>query len=210
MEPLRWENDSAVFSTRQIDLYGEPQGYEKYFVIVETQDRTQFAMDWKFEQERNWRSVHRYSRIERFKTVLLDLVGGRGIIPKEVLDTVKYWGIDEREKKMWNSVRRILRAYGWKKYYNKIPEILRCFGAKQDEITSLQMEKVMLKFRGLSSRFDLIKRKLSRTYFPDLRYIALRLLEEEGVQMSFEAVKLKTRRKLKEYEHVYSQIKCTL
>lgn len=210
MEPIRWEGDVAVFSTRQVDLYGEPVGIEKYFVVVEYEDRVEYGLDWKFEMERNWRNVHRYSRVERFRGVLLDLVGGRGVVPEEVLAVVKYWGIDERKKKMWNSVRYILRAYGWKKYYNKIPVILSEFGGKQDMITSEQMDRIEWKFRGLSSRFDVMRRNLKRKYFPDLRYIALRLLEEEGVEMSYDVVLLKTRRKLSEYDEIYDIIKCTL
>lgn len=206
MDPIRYDGEFAVFSTRQVDMYGPPDNYDKFYVVVEPDDRVEFGLDWKFEQGRSWRQVHRYSRIERFKTVLLDLVGGRKCVPPHVIETVKFWGIDAREKKMWNSARMILRAYGWKKYYNKIPSILACFGGTQDQITSLEIDRVMCKFRAISARFDEIKGTLGRTYFPDLRYIALKLLEEVGVEMSYAAVKLKTRRKLVEYESVYAQI----
>jgi hypothetical protein len=209
MEPLRYDGKVAVFSTRQVDLFGGPElyGFEEYIVVVESQDRVVFGLDFPTTAKRSWRAVHRYSRVERFKTVLLDLVGGRGTVPKEVLDTVKYWGIDEREKKAWNSVRFILRVYGWKKYYNKIPDILKAMGMVREEIRSDQLDEIMCRFKALSSQFERMKNILGRKYFPDLRYIALRLLEEVGVTSSFDAVKLKTRRKLKEYELVYDLLK---
>lgn len=63
------------------------------------------------------------------------------------------------------------------------------------------------KFRGMSSRFDKIKKELkTRSYFPNLRYVALRMLEEEGIFFMYQIPKIRTKRKLKVMESIYSLI----
>jgi hypothetical protein len=49
---------------------------------------------------------------------------GNKNVPEEVLETVKFWGLEEDEDKVFEGVRKILKAYGYRRYYNSIPSII--------------------------------------------------------------------------------------
>ena len=88
MKPVRYEGKTAVFTTRDIDDYGMPElyGYDEY-IVVESRELN-VATDYKFEQDREWKTIHRYSRLARFKKTFLNLLGERGSIPQPVLTIV--------------------------------------------------------------------------------------------------------------------------
>lgn len=152
------------------------------------------------EQERRGalRPIHRYSRVERFISVVYQLLGERGDVPETVLEVVRHWGFDEERDLIWNSIRFILKQYNWARYYNRIPSIINLLGLRRKKIDFWRVQNVIEKFKEMSFRFDTMKSELpERSYFPNLRYVALRLLEENGVRFSFEIPKIRTKRKLK-------------
>lgn len=88
-----------------------------------------------------------------------------------------------------------------------IPSILNRLGRRRERIEFWRVEKVIEKFKTMSFKFDSIKSSLdTRIYFPNLRYIALRLLEESGIVFNFDIPKIRTKRKLKVMEEIYGLI----
>jgi hypothetical protein len=174
------------------------------------------------------RKVHRYDRVERFKTVLMHLLGGRGVVPKEVLERVEDEIIRYSVQTVWLDVQKILRKNGnfWYKnfeqfrlisrseiltklgdgkYFNRIPYILRFLGFKPKIVfTGSIVDLCMIDFVKMSSRFDAIKDGLTeRKYFPSLRYVALRLLEIHGTTFEYEIPLVKTPCKVKVLDDIF-------
>ncbi len=200
-----------VFRKQDVDLFGLPSyyGYEDYIVVSTYEDECPFVLDWVGEQERRGvlRPVHRYSRVERFISVVYQLLGERGDVPDIVLDVVRHWGFDLDPALAWNSVRFVLKQYSWARYYNRIPSILARLGYRPEKFQYWRVENVIERFRCMSFKFDSIKGTLpSRSYFPNLRYVALRMLEEEGVVFRYDIPKIRTKKKIKVMETVYELI----
>lgn len=80
------EDKTAVFTTDQIDWWGQPSEWgftEKYIVIAAQPD---YATDWAYEQGSDTqRRIHRYSRSERFRFILNQLIGQGPTVPSHVL-----------------------------------------------------------------------------------------------------------------------------
>jgi len=205
--PIRSEGDILVFRLEDIHLFGIPSlyGYDNYIVTSTYEDECPMVLDWKGEQDRrgSLRPIHRYSRVERFIGVLYQLLGYRGDIPEEVVEVVKYWGIEKENE--WNSVRFILKQYDWAKYYNRIPGILRMLGVVSMSLEFWRVENIISKFQEMSVRFD-SKSFGSRVYFPNLRYVALRLLEEQGMVFSYFIHIIRTKRKDKLMNEIYEKL----
>jgi hypothetical protein len=66
MIPLRWEGQTAIFTSHQIEDYGLPEewGYHQYEVI-DDRSTIHFTTDYKLEQSYYKRPIHRYNRLER-------------------------------------------------------------------------------------------------------------------------------------------------
>lgn len=161
--------------------------------------------DWKGEQERRGalRPIHRYSRVERFIGVLYQLLGYRGTVPKDVLEVVRYWGIEKGKE--WEGVRFILKQYEWSKYYNMIPAILYSFGIRHLGIQYFKVEEIVCKFMSMSENFN-SKKFSGRVYFPNLRYVALRLLDESGMEFGYHIPKIRTKRKEAVMQDIYDKL----
>ncbi len=129
--------------------------------------------------------VHRYSRIDRFKFTVLQLLGFNGAVPKKVIETVqleigKYV---KSNSKIWNTIRKILKENGYRKYYNRIPKIISIVAGFQIEgVSKANMDSLFKKFQKMSFDFNNeLRQKWNRSYFPNLRYIALRMISEIGI-----------------------------
>lgn len=213
MEPVRYEEDVAVFRLQDVNLYGMPDlfGYENYIVSSTYEDECPFVLDWNGEQERRGalRPIHRYSRCERFASIVFQLLGERGSVPEEVLETLKYWGFDQEKEKIWNSIRFVLKQYNWARYYNRIPTILGRLGFRLCKFKYEKIQRVLDRFKRMSYKFDEIKGNLApRAYFPNLRYVALRMMEEEGIEFNYLIPKIRTKRKLQVMNEIYGLIVC--
>ena len=82
VQPIRFDDDQVpVYTSQQIDLFGLPDhwGIVVYRVIELREDAAPFVMDFKMERDRNrLRPIHRYSRVERFESILYQLIACRG------------------------------------------------------------------------------------------------------------------------------------
>jgi hypothetical protein len=206
MKPNRIDPDGvAVFTNLQIDDYGLPEywGYQVYRVIESRE--ANFVTDYKMEQERYFRKIHRYCRLSRFKTCLLNLLGERGKIPSSVMMMIKvYLKPDSTDK--WNDARKILKSFKQRRYYDNIPMILKQlnYGRLFKAITSEQLENIVNDFKCLSSRFE--ETKTDRRYFPNIRFIVLKLLEQHGIGQNYPIPLARTSRKLKSLNHLWDSL----
>lgn len=204
MVPLRFEGSTAVFSSLQIEDLGSPEyfGYTDY-IVIESREAN-LVSDYKMEQSMDFRPVHRYSRFARFKSTFLKLIGSKST-PAHILIACK----NANPADPWDSVRRILKHYKWRKYYDYIPAILVEIGMyKMIKITSEQLEQIYTDFKFLEDRFERSKHLLARKYFPNIRYIVFKLLEYNGILYDFKVPLARTKRKLDSLEDCfYSLVK---
>lgn len=206
MHPLRFDGDVPIFTTEQVEDYGEPflYGYENY-LVVESRGLN-LSMDYNFEQSRYWKPIHRYNRVARFRFTLLNLLGERTNIPIQVLGVVKTYL--QNSKNLWNDTRKILKHFKFRKYYDQIPAILRQIGYERffPQITKTQIENIVNDFKTLVYRYDQIKESFHRNYFPNLRYIALKLLKLHSIESQFIIPFIRTKRKNKILESIWDRL----
>ncbi len=210
-EPVKFEFDGTPVYTRdQIDLFGEPEVYGVWTYLVVSSHDNEYPprTEWVDEQRmcEDFKFVHRYCRVSRFKSVLYQLLGFRGKYDFEILDL--FADLDEDPSKVWASARKILKANGAAKHYNLIPCILvdlkYPLRIKPAPKTIWKIESHFLK---LSMKFNDIKPTLpGRTYFPNLRYVALRLLKQYGCVFEYEVPELLTARVKKRLDILYELI----
>jgi hypothetical protein len=205
MKPFQLDHDGVpMFTNIQIDDYGLPEhwGFEVYRVVESRE--ANFVTDYKMEQDRYFQKIHRYSRLARFKVCLYNILGERGVIPKHILQMVKiYLAPNSMDK--WNDTRKILKHYKQRKYYDQIPTILKTlkFGRSFQSLTGEQFENIITDFQCLSDRFDRLKDSYSRRYFPNIRFIVLKLLELHGIKPNYPVPLLRTSRKMKSLQSLW-------
>lgn len=199
MKPIRIDADGVpLFSSRDIDDYGLPELYNYHvYRVIESRDLN-FVTDYNMEQQREWRKIHRYSRQSRFKTTLLNLLGERGKIPIQTVRLVKAF-LNPKSKDLWNDTRSILKHFKMGKYYDNIPIILKQagFGSCYGKITATEIRDIVRDFKMLSSRYDNMKTNHKRVYFPNIRFIVLKLLERHGFHPRYKIPLVRTVRKSK-------------
>jgi len=205
--PVRIDDDYVpCFSSWQVEEFGVPDHWGVWtYRVLETRDDTKFVMDWQMEVEakRVCRPIHRYNRVERFRYVLFSLVGYKGDLSEQIIDTCR--GVDLSGDDVWGQVRRKLKAGGWKKMYNQIPSILRKLGMEICKVEWSVLEDICREFMRMSSKFDFME-KVGRSYFMNLRYVALRMLMERGVEFQYKVPLLQTRRKLMVLDDLWNKL----
>jgi hypothetical protein len=119
----------------------------------------------------------------------------------------------ENEKEMWKDIATILSKTGNWRYVNRIPTITSMLGYEQFFVTR-RKEFILEKFEKASARFDYLKDRNElgeRKYFPNMRYVALRLLSEASslllnqqhdATFNFPVTLLKTKSRLKPMDEV--------
>lgn len=152
------------------------------------------ANGWKEEVEARGkcRPIHRYNRIERFKNTLDQLLGCRGEISDHVMSLMDV-------PCTWESIRQVLKRHKLPKLYNQIPLIIRKLGGGNCiEFQNFNAAYVgMLKeFAKIHYTFNL-KRGDEKKYFPNLRFVALVLVERWGGKFNIEIPFIRTKRKLR-------------
>ena len=165
-EPIRIQYGIPEYRLEDIELFGLPDhwGVLNYLVIDCKEISCPLSMEWKDEMHllQDGVFIHRYDRCQRFKCTLYQLIGGSRVeIPSHVFRITKEYNPDPN--KVWNSVREILKEYGYKKFYNRI----------------------LLDFQKIHSYFDEIKKELKMDYFPNLRFVVLKLMERHGVVFQY-------------------------
>jgi hypothetical protein len=205
MQPIRYDPDNVpVFSSDQIDDYGFPEywGFEVYR-IVENRDTMNLTTDYKMESSYYRRPIHRYCQKSRFLNVLYQLLGDRGKVPEHIVTVIKSY---IKPGELWNQVRKILKHYKFSLYYNRIPYIIQQI-TQQNSVPKIHVDQ----YRSLIEDFDRFqywfqhhKQFLNRTYFPNMRFIALKLIEKHGIHLNYTIPLARTQRKLKQLEHLWS------
>lgn len=208
MKPTRIDTDGVpLFTTNDIDDYGFPEnwGYTIYRVI-ESRDPV-YVLDYKMEQEMNWVKIHRYSRLARFRATLLNLLGERGNVPSSVYSMVNSY-LKKDSTDLWNDVRKILKHFKQRKYYDNIPMILRQLGRGRcfNALNFQQLELIVNNFMFLSEKFERTKKQYSRTYFPNIRFVVLKILETHGMVSNYPIPKVRTSRKMKSLEELWCSL----
>ena len=196
----------AIFTTQQIETWGFPEewGFRDAYQVVE---RQRFGLT--YEQEcvlarAAARPVHRYSRTERFRTILLHLMGMHGDVPVEVIEACE-------DAEDWEDIRGILKAGGWSLYYTRIPIIMWAIGLiPPTRGNSDCFDSIIAQFADLDAAWPSVRAELDRTYFPNLRYCALRLMNMNGVRHLDGVPMLRTAKKVESvgviFEHMLTFI----
>ena len=203
MKPYKIENGVPYFYTSQIDDYGFPEyfGYERYLVVNDNE--CCFVTDWKMEQERRQRPIHRYNRVARFTFVLAQLLCLKGSIPFEEMNEIRKLATELS----WNSIHKVLKELKYRHLYNRIPQILKNMNAPSAidfECSNGSFREMINDFRILQNEWN--KQNNDRKYFPSLRFIALKMLEERGAKIHPEIQFMKTKKKQINLENLWSCI----
>lgn len=133
---------------------------------------------------------------------------GRGKVPFEVFEKVMDQASFESDQEMWRDISQILSKTGNWKYVNRIPTITTMLGYKQFFETR-RLDFILERFDKASDRFDQLKEQDqlgARKYFPNLRYVALRLLAEHEATFNYPVILLKTKSKLKPMDELFNKI----
>jgi hypothetical protein len=205
MIPIRFDNDNVpVFTCDQIDDYGFPEhwGFEMYR-IVENRDTVKMATDYKMETEYYKRPIHRYCRRQRFQNVLHQLLGDKGKVPDYVVDIVKTY---LKPGDVWNHTRNILKHYKLRLYYNRIPYIVQQI-TKTNSASRIHVDQytnLMKDFDRFCYLFFNHKHEFNRTYFPNMRFIALKFIELHGIKLNYDIPLTRTMRKRKDLEAIWN------
>lgn len=197
MKPIRYDHDNVpLFCSSQVDLYGFPEhyGYEVYR-IIESREAV-FLTDYKFDLERTLKPIHRYDRQARFKTTLLNLLGERCNVPNHVFSMVKAY-LKPDSKNLWDDTRAILKHFKQRKYYDCIPAIIKKILSKRlfEPITCEKLESIMNDYKALVVRYEQQKHLFKRKYFPNIRFIVLKLLELHSIKPLYPIPFVRTSRK---------------
>lgn len=211
--PVRIEAGIPFYTSQQVDLFGQPDlwGIDQYQIIELREDSHPFVTDYDMEMERRGalRPIHHYSRVERFESILYQLIGSRGKVPQHVVDTIQQEGYNSHPDLIWESIRTILKKHKWRTYYNRIPTILQMLG-HQEKIefgdNNAFVRELVNDFKKVSQRFEQLKPTLGRSYFPNLRFIAFKLLERSGAQFQYKIPFVRTPRKEKMLNELWELI----
>ena len=168
-----------------------------------------FAVEYQHHEELKLHKIHRYSRTDRFKFTLFQLLGSSGYVPHEIkLLVKKQLGRKTRKSKIWNQVRAILKKQGLRRYYNRIPQIIR-FVAKLNPKgidKEFVIDNILNDFKCLHYKWNHgLGESLNRKYFPNLRFIALKLMNKHGITFPYNIPLVRTLRKKKYLNTLYEK-----
>ena len=102
-------------------------------------------------------------------------------------------------------VRRVLKKHGYKGYYNRIPSILKRFGLGVCFCDYQAVESILREFGRISRKFDVMV-WVGRKYFPNLRWVALKMLELVGAKHEYRVPMILTKRKERVMEDIWEKI----
>lgn len=159
-----------------------------------------FAVEYQHHEDLKLHKIHRYSRRDRFRFTMWQLLGCNGNIPIEVKQMIKKKiGRKTRKSKIWNQVRSILKETGNRRYYNMIPQIIsHCTKLKPLGVDNLNVPALLNEFHRFHYQWDNgLGIKTGRKYFPNLRFMALKMLYKYGVTYPYNVPLVRTLRKKK-------------
>ena len=207
-EPVRIDPGGIhVYTTEQIDIYGFPYnwGVYDYYAITSLDYLKPHKTDWKYEQSRrdNLRPIHRYSRVKRFESTLFQLIGERGSVDLQLVVDIKNIGYNSDPRYIWESIRKILKRKGLRKYYNRITSIIEMLGLPYRLKVNNPLE-VVNDFKAIHCAFDRLNS--DRKYFPNIRFICLKMLERHDAKFGFAVPLIRTPRKLKPLQDLWVEL----
>jgi hypothetical protein len=168
--------------------------------------------DQEMHNSMNFKKKHRYSRKDRFRLTLYQLLGMSGEVPPWVIKIIKSeLGVRVKKQKIWNEIRFILKKHKLRRYYNRIPSLIKNIsGLKPLEINSEKVTKILDNFFLFDYHFNqTLCQEWKRKYFPNLRFIALKLVEEMGIRYPYHVPLIRTSRKKKYLETLFVDFKRT-
>jgi len=181
-KPIRYDASIPIFSLTSIQTYGPPDifAFDKYLVIDDEVEMQYDIVQWKNNNVGKLRPIHRYCRIERFKGILYNLLSLRGSVNDEVFELCEECGD-------WNEVRAVLKGNGLRRLYNMIPLILSRVGGGMVWIDFRDdqglLDDIIHDFIIVNNRFENegFRKRWGRSYFPNLRFVAFKLMEMHNV-----------------------------
>jgi hypothetical protein len=209
----------AIFTTTQIDDYGTPESNgwtDKYYVVesVELIGKPTYAQELQYRMERP--PIHRYSRLTRFKMIVGQLLGHIGFVTERSKDMADEVGGEVSQFyrdytppcMVWETLRKVLKDNKRQIFYNRIHALAKRIGMidHDSKITSRQWNALIEDFDSMHEIFPRIRHKLQRKYFPNLRFIALKLLKRHKVHLVIDVPLTRTPCKLAALEEDFSTI----
>lgn len=205
LRPLRYDLDTPIFSSTDIQVFGLPlhYGYEKYLVIDDNSE--DHLQPQNHKEYTHFTKKHHYSRIARFNRVVRSLFGESSAVlePKSIVGVVQQL-LNPFSENPYQDCFKILKHYNLPKLYAQIPAIL--FQAHGIRLLKTQKPLSEL-FQEVCTRFKVFEQLFfelddDRKYFPNLKFTALRILESLGVENKC-IPHLRTKRKLLVMEKLF-------
>lgn len=208
-----------VFSLFDIEIFGLPDlwGIEEYLVIDSPEISCPMVMDHKEEIIRKCtiRPIHRYSKDQRFKALIIKFIGGKCIskqnekIFEKIFEEISIHVCLDKNN-IWNSSRGILKRMGYSRFYDDIPLILSTLGYEyRINHDNLDLKELLNDFKKLVAGFESLSIG-TRKYMLNFRFIALKLLERHGVIFEYYIPKIQTLRKIEEFETLWTRLEIFL
>jgi len=196
--PIRVTNNIPEYSIIDIENFGKPDyyGIENYLVIDSYEK--ELVLDWHDEVHliTDGQYIHRYDRIQRFTATLFQFIGhSRVVIPLQLINIIKNNGFSTHPKLVWNSIRSILKKYDYTKFYNRIPCILKILKYPYNiRYKGDMLFKIQNDFKKINDNFNEKKKELGINYFPNIRYVALYLMEKNGFVFEYHIPKTRVKK----------------
>lgn len=211
MIPYKIEDGVSFFYLRDVEIYGCPSvfGYTKFYVI--DADPVYQHVTYDENPGFTWKPLrlpHLYDRTLRFRVIVCQLLGYKFSIAKSVLKTEKWLKtsleISDINGNYWFECRRVLKNNNFTKYYNCIPSIVReyCYFKEKVVYTENDFNLIMMTFVYLQDAFK--KNNCGRKYFPNLRFVALKVMEFHKIPLQFPIPLLITKTKIKSLTDIFN------
>ena len=204
MNPYKIEAGISYFYLRDVEIYGCPStyGFSRFHVI----DADPIYCYTNYLDNPGYsikpdRPTHLYDRLLRFRIVVSQLLGYKFSVAKSVQKSERWEKFSKEVSGImsdyWNECRRILKNHNFSKYYNCIPSIIRqyCYFKDKVHYTETDFQLIMMTFKYIQEKFK--TEKDGRVYFPNLRFIALKIMEFHRIPLQYPIPLLITKSKAK-------------
>lgn len=168
------------------------------------------AIDYKYEQQIFFKKIHRYSRYDRFRFTLYQLLNLNGHIPRSVqfLVATELKSFKVSKSKIWNQIRCILKRHQLRRYYNMVPHLIHYCCHLPIDLPKGVVQTCLDQFKLMDQQFsEHLQYQWKRSYFPNLRYIALKLCHLNGVIFHFSVPLIRTSRKKTYLNELFNDFK---
>ncbi len=214
MIPVNYYNNIPQFTSDQVEQHGTPDkyGYDKFFILEGAQP---LVSDYKMEKDYilTKRPIHRYSGLERFKLTLGHLIGATfGLtemaLGEEPWPDILYKITKLTPENLWEGTRKLLKEKNMKLYFNRIPSIITYAGWRNctTNISTGVFKRILEDFEKLYIMFHKSKDVFKRSYFLNMRFVAIKLMERYQVNLAIRIPCLRSKVKYKELHELYDKL----